>query len=401
MTPAFYSSNITNLVMAPSRSAVRWALVVACVLFGLSRNPPQEMSHGRVLQEERLRYYCNGEVSVSADEIEVGCASNVTVRPMEMGVVVQLYNHADQAEGVVRGLVNQKPVRRILVTDDGSTDGSMEAYRKALNASARRNQNIITNVIRTPNVHEIRNYNRGMELMMKENPSIELFALMQDDDVLQDDENNDRWAERAVELFQRFPRLCVLGGYIGFEHIHNGLLRGFEYHGNEKSYNHKPSIEISQNCSGLQFQFVMSVASSPMILRKQCVQDIGLLSEMYTQPGDPGILFDVEYSLRAWASRSWQVGIYRTEFHHGVGGHGTLSSREKRKQRQAANVKGQKWIREQHRGGGHLHCYYRPRLDREHRQQIMSEYRQNKNQPQQHLATAVPKPNNNQTQSKQ
>ena len=89
--------------------------------------------------------------------------------------------------------------------------------------------------------------------------------------------------------------------------------------------------------------FLAAIASSPMILRTECVQDIGLLSTMTSSPGDPGILFDVEYSLRAW-SKGWKVGLYETDLRHGVGGHSSLASDEKIRMRNEANGRARAYI---------------------------------------------------------
>ena len=43
----------------------------------------------------------------------------------------------------------------------------------------------------------------------------------------------------------------------------------------------------------------------------------------YSEPGHPGIVFDVEVCLRAW-SQGWQVGLYNPlGFDRNVGGRGT------------------------------------------------------------------------------
>lgn len=274
-----------------------------------------------------------------------------------MAAIIQVYNHEKEAAGVIRGIASQSNMASILVYDDGSTDNSKAAYEQAIAELVP--NNITAHVLDGGNVHEIRNYNRGMERIMAEQRHVELFALMQDDDVMP--LHND-WAPRASELFQRHPHLCVLGGYVGWTHLQGGKLKGLEYYGNEPSYNKKlEQVRNVKQCGGNNennfFRFIGVIASSPMILRRTCVEELGLLSTMSTDPGEPGILFDVEYSLRAWASEKWSVGLYQTEFRHGVGGHSSLKSKELRHKRLLAGNKARQWLQQQY-DGAHLHCNY-------------------------------------------
>ena len=328
-------------------------------------------------------FYCGSNVMVRQHEIEQACRINKSLKApaMKIGAIVQVYNHASQAQGVVDSLViDQAPIEEVIVIDDGSNDGSLEAYQRAFAVSLtkrEKNPHVIHRLIRGNNVHEIRNYNRGMELMMNTSKNIDLFALMQDDDVLFQREWHP-WAQQAVELFDRLPRLCVLGGYVGYEALSDGHVSGFEYYGSKRSYNNVPMLQIQQMCGNITFQFMMAIASSPMILRKECVQDIGLLSVMVTSPGDPGILFDVEYSLRAW-SQGWQVGLYRTGFSHGCGGHSSMISPLKQKQRDAVMQKNSQYLEMiYHRLS--MRCHYHPELN-ETRSEILKEFGQQRQAP--------------------
>jgi len=304
-------------------------------------------------KKDYMQFRCNNRV-IPGDQIHEACknASPTNDKVLPMAAIVQVYNHEKEASLVIQGLASQSNMAKILVYEDGSTDRSMTAYKKATEQIAN------AQVLDGGNVHEIRNYNKGMETIMADDDSndIELFALMQDDDVLTAE--NDDWGPRASELFQRHPSLCVLGGYVGWTHLEGGKLKGLEYYGNEPSYNKKLGQMHSHiPCGQQNFRFVGYIASSPMILRKACVEDLGLLSSMSTEAGEPGILFDVEYSLRAWASDKWTVGLYQTEFTHGVGGHSSLKSQELRQKRLQAGNKARNWL-QAHYDGAHLHCNY-------------------------------------------
>jgi GT2 family glycosyltransferase len=298
-----------------------------------------------------MQFRCDKRI-VPGEQIQVACRAPPPSITLPMAAIVQVYNHKKQATNVIQSLTSQSNMAKILVYEDGSTDGSMAAYQEAT-ASIPHAQ-----VLEGGNVHEIRNYNKGMEKLMADefNNHIELFALMQDDDILTT--GQDDWGPRASELFQRHPSLCVLGGYVAWSHVEGGKLRGQEYYGNEKSYNPKlEKVHFKQPCGSQTFRFVGVIASSPMILRKSCVQELGLLSTMSTEAGDPGIMFDVEYSLRAWASDKWTVGLYQTEFTHGVGGHSSMKNQELRLKRLETGNKARKWI-QAHYHGAHLHCAY-------------------------------------------
>jgi GT2 family glycosyltransferase len=174
---------------------------------------------------------------------------------------------------------------------------------------------------------------RVMSSSLDADRAIQFFALMQDDDILP---IHDAWAERATDYFKLFPKLCVLGGYVAWNSVGpHGIPAEVEFTSNEFSYNLRNfRTLIPTRCKKHPFMFTQAIASSPMIVRRSCVAEIGPLSALATAPGEPGILFDIEYSLRAW-EKGWQVGLYRTEFTHGVGGHGSTATPEK----QAARTK--------------------------------------------------------------
>lgn len=314
-----------------------------------SHSAVMDPTQPKATEKGPLQFRCNTRI-VPGDQIEAACHAPPPTTTLPMAAIIQVYNHEQQASRVIESLTSQSNMAQILVYEDGSTDGSKAAYQEAT-ANLPHAQ-----VLEGGNVHEIRNYNKGMEKLMAEESNVELFALMQDDDVLTT--TQDDWGPRASELFQRHPSLCVLGGYVAWSHVEGGGLRGEEYYGNEKSYNPKlEKVHFTQACGSQTFRFVGVIASSPMILRKSCVQELGLLSTMSTEAGDPGIMFDVEYSLRAWASAKWTVGLYQTEFTHGVGGHSSMKNPEMRLKRMETGNKARKWI-QAHYNGGHLHCTY-------------------------------------------
>jgi len=252
-----------------------------------------------------------------------------------MAAIVQTFgsSHDFLIPNITQTITSQSNIGRILIMQDNS-DTQLWTVGQVFGRN---------------NMHEVRNYNFGMDLIMgsylQVDKDIEFFALLQDDDVLGEEDN---WSERAVELFSRFPKLCVLGGYIGWPGVKDGtkfdsLLLLPELYVGEPSENPHAMKRVEGLCNGMRFSFSCVIASSPMILRRSCVEDIGKLSEMYTKPGDPGILFDIEYSLRAWMN-GWQVALYETKFVHGIGGHSSLRDAMLKKRRTEMIYKGHDYL---------------------------------------------------------
>ena len=291
-------------------------------------------------------------MEVSSSEIDEACSAPAPKQELGMAGIVQVYNHEDLASEVIESLASQSNMEKIMVYNDGSVDNSKEAYEEACRSIEG------AEVLEGHDVHEIRNYNKGMKAIL-ENPDLEhvkLFALMQDDDILTEE---DDWGRRASELFQRHKHLCVLGGYVGWSTLQSAdykfpvgdkeyertLILDPEYYGKERSYNVEMEMEmIEKRCAGQPFIFVGFIASSPMILRRECVEDLGLLSEMNTNSGESGVLFDIEYSLRAWYSGRWSVGLYSNNYTHGVGGHSSWLDDKQKEQRNLIDVKNQGYV---------------------------------------------------------
>ena len=114
-----------------------------------------------------------------------------------IAAVVLSHNHESTVTRIAHALDGE--VDAIVVVEDGSTDNSYEAWREALRSHAN------ARIIQTPDVHEIRAYNRGAQTA-----NADVLCFLQDDDV-----PNDRgWGRRVVSLMDSFrkQRLAVLSG---------------------------------------------------------------------------------------------------------------------------------------------------------------------------------------------
>ena len=114
-----------------------------------------------------------------------------------VAAVVLSHNHETTVKRIADALSDE--VDAIVVVEDGSTDNSYEAWRAAL----RSHKNAV--IIQTPDVHEIRAYNRGAAVA-----NADVYCFLQDDDI----PNDAGWGRRVVSLMDSFrkQRLAVLSG---------------------------------------------------------------------------------------------------------------------------------------------------------------------------------------------
>ena len=114
--------------------------------------------------------------------------------------LIQSFNHCDNVPIYVERL-RLLPAQEIVVCEDGSLDGSLDAWVERLDQPN-------DFVVRSNDLHEIRAYDRAMRLARGD-----LICLMQDDEVPPED---GAWLDDALSLFETYPDLVVLGGYLGF-----------------------------------------------------------------------------------------------------------------------------------------------------------------------------------------
>jgi len=114
-----------------------------------------------------------------------------------VAAIILSHNHEGTVTRIADALRGE--VDSMVIVEDGSTDNSYEAWRSALREHAN------ARIIQTPDVHEIRAYNRGAKAA-----NADVFCFLQDDDI-----PNDRgWGKRVMSLMNAFrdQRLAVLSG---------------------------------------------------------------------------------------------------------------------------------------------------------------------------------------------
>lgn len=236
--------------------------------------------------------------------------------------IVQSFNHNGNIANISSSLKAAKHVEEIVISEDGSTDGSFHDWHIALPA-------VSHFVIRSNNLHELRSYNRAMRMS-----SGDFVVLLQDDDLLP---GSDDWIRDAIRLFEALPELGVLGGYIGQLWDHetgHGLEFGEQQstHGGLRSGDTKP-LQYIEPTTGLPFMYAECVWIAPVFIRRSLLRKAGGLELTIAKRGEPGVWQDCVFSYEAWVN-GYTVGAYNAPFERGVGGHGSATSTLKVKQRE-------------------------------------------------------------------
>ncbi len=164
----------------------------------------------------------------------------------------------------------------LIVCDDGSIDGSREAWMRRL---VRPNDFLIL----SNDLHEIRIMDRAIRFA-----AADFVCIVQDDDAIPRDT---RWLASALKQLEKHPNLAIIGGFMAFP-----------------AYYRSPTQARDNAIWGeAPFQFVAHVNIGPYFIRKKCYEELGGWDFSLSNAGEPGIGFDSELCLRAWV-RGYQVG---------------------------------------------------------------------------------------------
>lgn len=257
-------------------------------------------------------------------EYDAAALPSLRLNP-SLAVIVMSFNHVSNVERIANALRIEPSISTIVVAEDGSTDGSKEAWARALRASDR--------MVHSNDVHEIRAYNLGAKAT---NASVLCF--LQDDDV----PSSPGWAGEVVWLFERFrrQRLGVLSGLAA--EVYQVELGEQQVDHPSAMNNLKKTQPIPWVATGgdylrvplplfkpVPFAFVTEAWLSPMCVRRDVWDALGGFDETLTKPGEPGIGLDIHLSLRALQELGVMSGVHGATFERGVGGHGTVTSPEK------------------------------------------------------------------------
>ena len=212
-----------------------------------------------------------------------------------LAAIVTSFNQVWNVEQLAERLVSNEFVEEIVVSEDGSLDGSLESWVSRLEGPNHF-------VVRSNDLHEIRGLDRSIRLSRAE-----VKCIIQDDDVVP---VGDQWAADAMALFDAHPRLGVLGGFFAF--VQPPEPPGVDGEPNLSFW----STALNDSDS---FRFVATVSVGPYYVRSECYESCGGFDTAFSAPGQAGVGFDEEFCLRAWR-HGWQVGYLPQPFKTGEQG---------------------------------------------------------------------------------
>ena len=266
-------------------------------------------------------------------------------------IVMQFYDRPKSISALPALLSKKSPVLAELLVNNDSRS-SHEAWMKSLHrfhnsmltlasnnstdekVSTRRNKFSVpfALLVHSPDVHEIRAYNR-----LGRAANAPFVAFIQDDDR----PNDPNWLARALKLFKVQPRMSMLGGHAGRLDTSKNMEVKRQWGARSKGYRGGPTWQNAGekygNAAGAlpikfldpnteeAFMWAYKVNSAPLIVRADDFIRVGLFHPMFSCPGEMGIGFDFEFSIRLWKN-GLGVGLYSSGFKDGLGGGGSTRS---------------------------------------------------------------------------
>jgi hypothetical protein len=176
-------------------------------------------------------------------------------------------------------------------------------------------------LIRSNDIHEIRAYNRAVDLARGE-----FVAVMQDDDM---PPNNGAWVDHALALFDQYPELAVLGCFQGWSLDFSALpekIRAKHWFGFQTTPPRGDVMDIPfiDRNLGIPFMFVEGLGIGPIFFRRDFFLSVDGFNLGFSKPGESGVFLDYEICMKAWMSGR-HVGLFDApEFRRHVGGQGTM-----------------------------------------------------------------------------
>ena len=242
--------------------------------------------------------------------------SRYVERP-RVSALIQTFGDGRNAQQLATRLIQAHGVDEIIVNDDSGNDHG--EWLKWL----RRTHDVVLSL---PNVHEVRAYNRMARLARGD-----FLLLLQGDHCVPP---SGTWLAGALSLFDRFPKLGMVGGQMGFDEVPRRKIA-------EKiSWGVPPCKPIPFRTAardGMPFMFVAGVNIGPLLVRRDAFLRAGSFDEAFSCPGDPGIQLDTELSLQLWR-HGYQVGLWYSGVANGVGGRKTRKNPAQKRARNRNDV---------------------------------------------------------------
>lgn len=206
---------------------------------------------------------------------------------------------------------------------------------------SRWNDSVADILLLAPNQHEIRSYHQGFTMAWGD-----VLVTLQDDELYVKDDrmSSRRWLADALTLLQLHPDLSMISCNAGFLRD-----KGFACDMFDPKYRQNCCyINKTSGCWGeeiapipmhdprlpkVPFMFVAGLNFGPFIVRRRAYFELGGFDTSWSAVGDPGIGYDIEFSLRA-QQRGHLIGVMECGgIQRRVGGGSSLASAGKRKLR--------------------------------------------------------------------
>ncbi len=234
--------------------------------------------------------------------------------------IVQFFNKRANIPMLWRGL-SVAGFDEIIVMDDGSIDESSADWQELLTEPNHF-------LFRSNDLFEIITYDRALR-----HTNAEFVCLLQDDDKLPKD---DRWTRRALELFEQFPDLLILGGFYAVDMLPRTdvpvaepmvLEEDGDVQGVAGLFSHRISrFPRSDTPSGMDdFYFTMSAVRAPVFIRRREFLELGGFDLSLA----PFLCDDTDHGIRAWQA-GFKVGVYDVDFQRDIGLGGMRAFNSKR-----------------------------------------------------------------------
>ncbi|MDP3920773.1 MAG: glycosyltransferase [Candidatus Omnitrophota bacterium] len=217
----------------------------------------------------------------------------------KVSAVVTSYNHRANIKPILEAY-RAADLEELIVCEDGSLDGSRDEWLKHL---LRPNDFLIV----SNELNELRIYNRAISLARGE-----IVIVNQDDDIPPQDAS---WIRDAVRLFDKYPRLAILGALEGAQQPIFTLDNYYrvkslaERLGQAKFRIPRKEIQHRDPELGVGFMFIDVVNNGPLIFRRQAYLELGGLDTSRSKAGESMMFMDYDLCYRAWLA-GWQVGLY-------------------------------------------------------------------------------------------
>eukprot|EP00873_Tetraselmis_striata_P003378 jgi/Tetstr1/423642/TSEL_014278.t1 len=205
---------------------------------------------------------------------------------LDLAVLMQYFRRPAILPKLLRGLRQLPGNNEILINDDSASE---------LNTFKIHLANTRHTVLVSGDIHEIRGYNRLAKLV-----HARILIVLQDDDM---PPAKHLWVHHFVSAFVNNEKLGFVGGFTGT--IQGGPQTG--KHGVGRS----PIRHAAANKRP--FMFVTLTNIGPFVIRQDLFWHTGMFNMNFSCPGDPGIGFDYEFSLRTWW-KGYQVGLFKPGF---------------------------------------------------------------------------------------